>query len=226
MNRLTKIRLSLLATISVAVLLVLGKSILFPNTKKQTFTPFVFPETVSLPEWQFVGSNSLDSQTPPKKNNIYISGNHYRYIQKDLPIDIEMRYEVKTSAEVKDFLKNYTAIPSSSGQFKPLMRQQKGVGFYNLFVHQDRTYLLACINPRGGSTTKLEQFMTNRNTYDMGFDRFVPWLLGQSDFRDRRCLWALLSRPLNKSSPEDAYKTLEKAWFAWYQWWMPNFPKS
>jgi cyanosortase A-associated protein len=50
--------------------------------------------------------------------------------------------------------------------------------------------------------------------------------LGQEGLKDRRCLWAHLSVPLKNSSPEAAYQVLEKAWFSWYQWWQPRFPKS
>jgi cyanosortase A-associated protein len=54
----------------------------------------------------------------------------------------------------------------------------------------------------------------------------MPILLGQEALLDKRCLWVYLSIPLRNSSPEEAYKTLEQAWFSWYQWWQPRFPKS
>jgi cyanosortase A-associated protein len=79
-----------------------------------------------------------------------------------------------------------------------------------------RAYLDACINSRGGSTFTEEQFRANRIQYDVQFNRLLPWLLGQQELRDQRCLWTHLSIPLNQSSPESSYHILENAWFSWY----------
>jgi cyanosortase A-associated protein len=221
----TKIRISLLATLFGATLLVLAKSFLYSGAKARTFTPFEFPPSVSLESWQSVESKPLPNNTKKEKPK-YIAGIHYRYTLNNRPLDIEMRYLAENDGEVDLFLKTYTAIPTASDRFKPLLRQQEKLGFYNLFTHEGRAYLSACINPRGGSTVNLEQFRSNRDTYDMTADRWLPWLLGQAELRDKRCLWALLSTPLKKKeSPEQAYKILEQAWLPWYQSWMPNFPK-
>lgn len=224
MDRWKELRISLLATIFGAVLFVLGKSILYPTSSDRTVSPFIFPAAVSLPQWQPLASHPLDNPTAERPQ--YISEKHYRYIQNSLSLDIEMRYLVNTNGDVKDFIKNYTAIRSSAGQLLPVLRQQKGVGFYNLFVHQGRAYVSACINSRGHSTVTDNQFRRNRNIYDVPSSRIVLWLLGQAELRDERCLWAHLSVPLKNSSPEDAYQTLEKAWFSWYQWWSQRFPNA
>ncbi len=217
-----KIRISLLAAIFGGVLFVLGKSLLYPTGSQPTLTPFNFPPAVSLPQWQPLASTPLENKTA--KSPKFLSGRRYHYIQNGVPLDIEMRYFVITSGEIESYIKTHTAISSSADKVLPVLRQKEGVGFYSLFAHQGRAYLSACINPRGGSTVTDEQFRRNRYTYDVRSHRFLPWLLGQAELRDMRCLWAHLSVPLNNSSPEDAYQTLEKAWFSWYQWWSPRFP--
>lgn len=224
MNRLTKIRIPLLAFLSVGVVLVLAKSILYSPATASKFTSFSFPETVSLSDWKPVDSKPVEGKSG-KKHDTYLGGMHYRYIQNGQPIDIEMRYVANTDGDVKGYLKKYTPIPSSPDKFKPVVRQKKGMGLYNLFAYEGRAYLSACMNPRGDTTVTGEQFKKNRATYDMRVDRVVPWLLGQKELRDNRCMWALLSAPLKNSSPEKAYEALEKAWVSWYQWWQPNFPK-
>lgn len=212
------LRIPLLAVTLSGVLLVLGKSILYPAVSSRTVTPFVFPSAVSLLEWQPLPSHPLVDQTAKHPN--YLSGRHYQYIQNNLPLNIEMRYVVDTAGDVKDFIKTYTSIPSS-----PVLRQQEGIGFYSLFIYQGKAYLSTCINPHGGSTVTARQFKQNRNTYDLQLGRLLPWLLGQENLKDERCLWTHLSIPLRDSSPEPAYLLLESAWFSWYQWWRPRFPK-
>lgn len=225
MNRITKIRISILAFLSVAVMLVLAKSILSPPGKTSQLAPFNFPETVPLSTWQPIDSKNIPGESG-KKYDIYLGGMHYRYVQNGLPIDIEMRYLANTDGHVKGYLKKYTTIPSSPDKFKPIFRQKEGIGIYNLFVFEERAYLSACINPRGDTTVTGDQFRKNRAIYDMRFERIILWLFGQKELRDNRCLWALLSTPLQDSSPEKAYQILEQAWFSWYQWWQPQFPKD
>lgn len=222
-----QLRIPLLVFAFANVLFVFGKSILDPTVGKRTITPFVFPSVVPLPQWQWVASQPLENQTVerPPFGKLVLPGIHYRYVQNDLPLDIKMRYEVETDGDGKRFIKDNTAIQVSLTQPLVVVRQHEGLGFYGLFVYQKRAYLDACINPRGGSTFTQEQFSYNRIHYDVQFDRLLLWLLGQQGLRDNRCLWTYLSIPLNQSSPESAYVILEKAWFSWYHWWRPRFPK-
>ncbi len=206
-----KVRIALLTVILSSVFLVFGRISLAPTASNSKITPFVFPTTVPLPGWQPIGSRPMSDSF----------ARHYQYIQNDLPLNIEMRYLVNTGGNVRYLVNYYSSIPLSSGQSS---RFHKGIGFYILFAHQQRAYLSSCINSRGGSTVTASQFMQNRYIYDMRFERLLPWLLGQGSVVDKRCLWAHLSIPLN-SAPEDAYRVLETAWFSWYQWWHPRFPK-
>lgn len=217
MNCWYKVRILLLTAILGCGIFTLGKSIVNDDSSDRP-SSFFFTTAVVLPGWQFIESNSLEK---PTFGNQYISGRHYRYVQKSLPLDIEMRYLVNTDGDVKKLLNSYTPIRFS--EQLPL-RRAAGVGFYSLFVYQERAYLSACINPSGGSTVTDRQFRHNRNIYDVLSSRFILWLLNQVELRDERCLWANLSVPL-KDSNADSFKTLEKAWFSWYQWWKPRFPK-
>lgn len=244
MNRWKQLRTPLLILTFANILFVFGRLILDPNIGKRTVTPFVFPPVVSLPQWQLVASNPLKNQTveQPPFGKLIFPGRQYRYIQNDLPassgastarrslaplasLDIKMRYLVETDGDVKQFIKDNTAIRFLFDQPLLVVRQQEGLGFYGLFVYEKRAYLDACINSRGGSTFTKEQFSDNRIKYDVQFNRLLPWLLGQQALHDKRCLWTHLSIPLNQSSPESAYLMLEKAWFSWYQWWSTRFPK-
>lgn len=211
-------RLIFLIAIFSTVLGVLVKSILFPATSKTT-TPFSFPVTIPLQGWESLPSSTLvdssGARIPPS-----LSGRRYQYIKNNLTLNIEMRYFVNTSGEVKNFIKSYESISVS-----PAIRQKEGIGFYGLFTNQDKAYLSACINPHGFSTFTERQFKQNRNVYDLQFNRLLPWLLGQENLKDERCLWTSLSIPLKQSSPEMAYQNLENAWFSWHQWWSPRFPK-
>lgn len=222
-----QMRIALLVLTCANILFVLGRSILDPTIGKRTVNPFVFPSVVPLQQWQLVASQPLENKTveQPPLDNLVLPGRHYRYIQNGLPLDIKMRYEVQTTGNVLQSIRSYTPIKLPPNQQLVTVREHKPVGFYGLFVYDKRAYLDACINPNGGSTFTKEQFSYNRIHYDIQFNRLFPWLLGQQRLRDKRCLWTHLSIPLNQSSPQSAYATLENAWFSWYQWWRPRFPK-
>lgn len=216
-----KLRLSLLAVIFGSVFCVLGKTIVAPNAVNSTVIPFVFPTAVPLPAWQPLKSRPLNDSIA--ENSEYVSGRHYRYAQNDLTLDIEMRYMVNTLGHVQYFMRSMVQFP---GQLTLTSHHKEGVGFYYLFTYERRVYLSTCINSHGGSTVSEPQFQRNRYLYDMHLGRLLPWLLGQSSFQDKRCLWAHLSIPLKNSASQDAYQSLEKAWEGWYRWWRPRFPQS
>ncbi|MBE9008475.1 cyanoexosortase A system-associated protein [Fortiea sp. LEGE XX443] len=214
-----EIRIKFLALIFGAGILVLGKSIFFPNPDKPKINTFVFPQEVPLGEWQPSVAAPVKSLT--KENPNLLAQKYYRYVKNDLPLDIEMHYlQDFYHADIGVYIQRNLGITSPT-----VMRQQKGAGYYGLGVDKQKAYLSTCINPRGGSTFTHAQFRDNRFSQDISFNRIMPILLGQEALLDKRCLWVHLSIPLQNSSPEEAYQVLEKAWFSWYQWWQPRFPK-
>ncbi|MEB3336720.1 MAG: cyanoexosortase A system-associated protein [Leptolyngbyaceae bacterium] len=239
-NLYPSLRILLLAATFAGAVVVLGKSIFSPPTASNTYKPYTFPQTVPLKDWQFVASKPLSNlPVSPKSSpddtskipyDVSLASQEYRYLRDGLPLTIEMRYIVGTLGDLKNFIRNYTSIRLDSKQsddrklFESI-RYQKGVGFYGLFTHQQRAYLSSCINSRGESTVTFEQFLANRNQHDIRWHRFLPVLVGQESLRDRRCLWAHLSVPLNSSSPEQSYQILENAWAIWYSVKDLSFPK-
>lgn len=219
-----QLRIPFLAMTFSSILLIFARSVTDRNIGR--YTPFTFPATVPLPEWRFLASSSLVKGPEQQSESYYYSvGKHYRYIDSKLPLDIEMRYIVNTDGDVAKFVQEYTSVPLAANNLFQFVRQHPETGFYSLFNYHNQAYLSTCINSRGGSTATHNQFIHNQITHDLQFYRLVPWLLGQTILRDRRCLWTNLSIPLNQSSPEHAYRTLEKTWLNWYQWWRPRFPK-
>ena len=226
MKQWKQLRLPLLAINFTAAMLVLGKSIFEPTVA--TLTPFDFPPEVSLPQWRLVESQSLEVVNKDgEAGSTFLVGRHYQYLQNNYPLDIEMRYVVRTEGEVNKFIVDHPAIQSSPPEDelsgKVIHRQE--IGSYLLFVHQERAYLSACINPRGESTVTKEQFRQNQDTYDTQVSRLLPVLLGREYWRDNRCLWTYMSLPLQDSSLEKTYPLLEQAWESWHEWWTRNFPK-
>lgn len=234
MNGWKSTRISFLSVTLFGVLLVLTKAILFPASSNRTVTAFVFPSVVPLNGWQPLASHPLVTQssatescldcikeTQTNKQVNYLSGRQYQYIQNGLSLNIEMRYLVNTVGDVKEYIKQNTNIHLA----KVTLRQQTGIGYYNLFSDRSKAYLSTCINPRGGATVTDRQFKQNRNTYDLQ-SRIVPWLLGQQELKDNRCLWTHISTPLKGTTPDRTYQFLETAFVSWYQWWYPRFPNS
>lgn len=221
-----QLRIPLLALTFANIVLVFGRSLFDPNVGKRQLPPFDFPAQVPLQSWQQVSSQALPNKVveQPPFGQIVLPGRQYRYSDNQKLLDISMRYEVETVGDVQQSLSNYANIHLALRKTKPVIRQHPQVGFYGLFVDQQRAYLDACINSRGGSTFTVDQFAANRRQYDMQFTRLLPWLIGQQGLRDNRCLWTHLSIPLKQSNPQSAYAILEQAWFDWYQWWQPRFP--
>ncbi|HEY9614615.1 cyanoexosortase A system-associated protein [Allocoleopsis sp.] len=213
------VRIWLLAVLFIGVLCVLLKSILFPPSNKTAVTPFVFPTTVPLPQWQLLDSMPLKITNDPN----FLASRRYRYQQSPILLTIDIHYIVNSSGDVKDFLQKH--IFSQQAASSVAIRQKVGVGFHALFSYQGKAYLSSCMNPRGGSTVTFDQFRQNRNTYDVKPGRLILWLLGFQELRDFRCMWNMLSVPLEKTKPEEAYSILENAWFSWYSWWQPHFPR-
>ncbi|MCT7983579.1 cyanoexosortase A system-associated protein [Laspinema sp. A4] len=214
-----KLRIFLLALILGGLVSVLGKILLYPTSSKSTVTPFNFPQNIPLTDWQTLQSEPIQQD---QESNI-VAGTLYQYHKNNLYLDIEMRYLIKTNGDIQKMREKHLDAETSPG--KLTIHHQEGIGFYGLAATAERAYLSSCINPYGGSTVTNEQFRNNRNTYDLQLSRLVPWLLGQQELRDFRCLWTILSMPLEETTAEQAYPVLENAWVSWYAWWQPRFPK-
>jgi cyanosortase A-associated protein len=217
MNIWKQLRIPLLSLTFSSIIFYLGKELISPSSDKFTFATFTFPEQVPLSKWQLNSSNLGVKSTT--KNPELIAQKKYQYIQNNVYLTIEMRYS--TLYDVKKLVNNYTVIPSA-----PTVRYRQKIGFYGVGVHQQQAYLTACINPKGESTFTDAQYKQNRYTYDLQPKRLMSWFVSQEPLFDKRCLWTYLSIPLNNSSEEVAYKTLENAWSDWYQYWQSRFPKS
>lgn len=220
-----RFRILILIATTVSIFGVLCKLILFARSWERKTTKFVFPKTIDLPRWQQKTSNFII--TPLAKNPDYISGESYHYIHKNSYIDfidIEMGYLAYSNGDVQSLLKQYIANNLDFRNINPVVRHRPEIGFYGLFVHKGKAYLSACINPQGGSTFNAQQFLQNQIKPDVLSSRFLPWLFSGEKLRDQRCLLTKLSVPLNDSSPNNAYSTLDQAWIDWYRWWRPRFP--
>ena len=225
MNKWGQHRQLLLALTFVGVFFTLGRFSLDSAAGNRQVSAFAFPSVVPLPGWQLLESRPLAEPSRPDSYEVVLASQKYRYRQNKQHLEIEMRYEVGSLGNFRGYYSKDDTSQSQNTLRLQKLHQQEGVGFYSLFVHQGRSHLIACINPRGGSTFTSDQFLANRNTYDLQLQRLVPWFLGKESLIDRRCLWVDMSTPLNQASAETTYPVLEKAWQSWYQWWSQRFPK-
>lgn len=213
-----KLRIFLLATICILVILAVVKSNLYPNVPNNSISPFTFPANIPLEQWRLVESVPLPTPDVPN----YLGGQEYRYQKDNLSLNVEMRYLIPYDGGIENLIRNVTSIKLVPGNME--LFHKEGIGNYGLFLYEGRSYLTACINPRGNSTVTVDQYRRNRNSYDFHVSRIIPWLLGKDNMRDLRCLWANMSVPVDNISQKEAYQILENAWFDWYRWWQPRFP--
>jgi cyanosortase A-associated protein len=224
-------RITLLIGIFGGSLPVLSNSVLGSHQIiNRTPAPFIFPNQVPLPSWTAI--DSRPDVPPAPKHETASVGQHYRYSRNRQMLSIEMQYIAGTdkgkgdadgNGDVVGLLHRYTKIPPLSPQ-TTLIRQHPATGFYRLFTRQQTAYLSACINPQGISTATEAQFQRNRSTNILQPNQILSWLNGHRPFRDKRCLWVLMTLPSNHPAPKETYPILETAWVDWYRWWQPRFP--
>ena len=184
---------------------------------------FRFPSHVPLSGWSLVNQTALNSHPQPIDGVVgKVVGQRYQYTATNQTLNIEMRLLPTTDGDLSKLLGSFNAIALPPNQTPT--HYQPTIGHYGLFSYQDRAYLTACINPRGGTTFTKEQFSDQRNTSMMQFDRILLWLIGKEDLRDWRCLWVNMSTPVQQSNPQAAYVILQDTWKDWYSWWSPRWP--
>ncbi len=212
-----------LITASMASFIAISIALFIPKSKQ--YSQFNFPQQITLSDWRSLTSENL---AEPTKNGA-TTAKRYSYkssTQEELSVDI---LYVDRGINLPKDLEMIGLSPLSN-----LLNQRylEAVGYYVLFSDQDRAYLSACINPRGGSTVTEAQFNQNRNTFDITPDRFGLYLLGIKELRDTRCLFVIMSIPLaNKNISTNItldlnYQKLERAWINWYKNWQYKFPET
>ncbi|OIP77443.1 MAG: hypothetical protein AUK48_03955 [Oscillatoriales cyanobacterium CG2_30_44_21] len=219
----------LIAIASVSAI-AMGASLLLPNFKNRP--KFQLPEQISLPDLNFQSSNKLNNSNELNNSNIS-SIRQYIYTFSDDSLKQELRIDtayILSSATVPSSL-SVLAIKYPSKNIET--RLIEGLGYFALFTYEQRAYLAACINPRGGSTVTLEQFNNNRYKYDISPERVARYLIGVADLRDDRCILTALSialdsdiTPQNKEMLEPIYQKLQRSWSNWFANWQSNFPEN
>lgn len=235
-------RQSLLFLLCGGAIGVLGHNLLSSPTKSSLQAPaaFDFPAQVPLTTPQ-LASKPLAQHT--FSDGMVATGRSYQYSANSLPtatrstdktqvIDIEIRYitdGVANRPTMDAMLPEFTKIPIAALD-SSTMKEQPGLGFYSLFVDRKTAYFGTCISPQGITTVTGDQFHANSNpnplTSGIPLQRFLPWLMGKQTFRDSRCLWTLLSTPIDQSAPDATMKTLETTGLAWIRWWQMHFPAA
>lgn len=105
------------------------------------------------------------------------------------------------------------------------IRRTREIGEYGVFADERSAYLTACIPPKGLTTITASQFEINRIQQVVNPQRALTNIFDYSSLTDSRCLWVILSTPLNSGSLETAsFRTLQSAWFELNLQWQPTFP--
>jgi cyanosortase A-associated protein len=196
------------------------------NPGKTISTPqlasFTFPENVSLTGWQQLNSVGSHSDAQEKiVSKTFIADKTYQYRRNNLLLHVEVHYMQVSKGDVNHLIGRYTSIPPLSEIY-----QQEEVGAYALLVDQQRLYLTSCINPQGKGTATNRQYFVNKMLAEVDPERIVAWLVGRDALFDQRCLWTIMSMPMEKpSTKEKTHLLLKEAWESWFTWWQSRFPQ-
>lgn len=219
------LRNSLLLLINITVASATIYLWLEPEAGNRRVSSFIFPEQVSINNWQQTQNGSLPTKLPinlAQKSELIKSVKHYQYAQNDLTLDAKIFYIVNTRGNVNQLIETYTNIEPNNLKQQQVKKQQD-IGTYLLFHDRDRAYLSSCLNASGTTTVTPQQFSENLNQVRLTPKLLGNWLLGKASIRDRRCLWLHLSIPL-QSDINRTYAILENTWIDLSQWWIPQFP--
>ncbi|MFE4106723.1 cyanoexosortase A system-associated protein [Almyronema epifaneia] len=199
-----------------------------PVAPQAKLKPLPFPTEISLNNFEFLSSDAIQPHSAKNSGsqNRLINGYVYEYEQAERSLTIEMYYLFDTSGNVIGFLNENTTIPAEAvAPHLRTERYQAAIGYYLLFSHQTKDYLVSCINPKGESTVTLPQFRANRYRYDIWSPRLLRWMFTSENIRDFRCLWVVISLTDKSDSVQERYAILENVWFDWYGQWQPKFSR-
>ncbi len=229
----TKLKVFCLGAVFTSSCIAIFISLLVPTPKKHS--QFQLPKQITLANWRSQPSNDLEENL---KGNAIVAqrytytsstqGKSQEDLGKDLRIDL-LYIEAAVDVPKQLRLLGLKFVSKYADQ-----RYLATSGHYVLFSDQDRAYLASCINPRGGSTVSGQQFIDNRNIYDITPPRVGLYIIGMTDLRDTRCLFTIMSIPLDSkdldnqsgNSLDNVYQKLENTWTDWYKNWENNFPEN
>jgi cyanosortase A-associated protein len=233
MNSIANVaRQSLLSILCLGAIGVLVNATISAPKKSTLQMPsaFEFPLNLPLADAKMLASKQVAPHT--FKNKMVANGMSYRYQQDSKPIDIEIRYipdGVANRPSMDAMLPVFSQIPATVLQ-PSTMKEISGLGFYSLFVEKKTAYFGTCINPQGMTTVTGDQFHNNSNPNPLSkgipVDRLLPWILGRQTLRDSRCLWTVLSTPIDAATPDATMKILETVGVRWIRWWQAHFPPA
>lgn len=222
-NKWDGFRIALIAVAISGVAVVLSNEFLSNKNESKAAINIKFPETIPLPNWQAISSSDLTAKNEDQSD----LGRLYQYHNGQEKLKIDARYQLYTDSNASRLLMVYEGIPPAT--ILPKTKYIKDLGHYYLFDYKDQAYLSACLPPKGETSVTQQQYVNNRYRYGWSIPRSFFWLIGQQDLFESRCLWTVVSMPVDTYASADAtdkaFEQLEKAWFAWFDWWQKNpFP--
>jgi cyanosortase A-associated protein len=211
-----------LLLISAMISIAIATSWLAPPQRPITYNFTRQPLDLGQGKFTLISHHNFD--TNPQVSHI-IATQRYIYKANQEKIIGEIQIDFLYLNRTVDVFRELKALSIRYEPTSLQARNNANTGHYVMFNAANRAYLATCINPRGNATITDQQFIANRNKYDISGDRLVLYLLGISDLRDHRCLLTLLSVP-HQSSNQLSHQLLESVWEVWYQYWQYNFPKE
>jgi len=195
-----------------------------PQARTLPQSTFQLPEQVPLSDWQWQESKAFKLEGNESASQP--SGRHYQYFKNGVLLNVETYYLSKASdnnADIKQLLQSLTHLPPDLIQTSTVY-YQSGIGFHSFFTHQKTAYLTACMNPEGESTVDQKQFVNNQINRALQPERLTQWIQGRVPLRDDRCIWVMMSTPLEGMDQKTAQTVLAAAWVDWFNWWKSRFP--
>jgi cyanosortase A-associated protein len=219
-------------------LLLLVRTVFDPSVGKPL--PFQFPKSIDLATATLIKEEAFTDGPSTRIPSQVRANIAHRYIYRTKGVDdnnrkevtVDVRYLVRTTGNVPVLSVDYGKINIKEDEIQKDMRFIPNIGHYAFFQTSDRAYLSACINPRGITTVTTEQFDENLSAFAMQPEVLAGWLLGQTDIKDRRCLWTQVSVTVDTTEIRDAqvlertHNKLKAVWLDWRQWWQNRFPKG
>lgn len=229
------VRHLMLGGICIGMGLTLGKLLIDPTTNQRQYAAIALPETLSLPEVQFVESQPIPVSAAEKPEyDQLLSGQKYRYRYQGKPLQLELRDVVNTGGDIDKLIREHLDWKNDPPDFQDI---QTPIGFYRRFTQQGNAYLTGCLSPTGQSFVTTAQFRSQLPQQLWQADRLLGWAIGRNSLVEKRCLWVQISVPVQSelvangaqdkaigpdeyADPALAEQLLDQQWRSIVAWWM------
>lgn len=217
MTAALRIRIGVLAMLSLAGVLTLARVNLGGPNERHHYAPFEFPSGIELPGLQGGQPTGVDELT-----GSWRAIARARYVCVTSTGELEVLTTYLSSGDGDAFAHATNALELSDVA-RPPARTRPGPVILRHSGNQ--VTLTACLFPNGEAATSREEMALIVANRPVTLGRLVSSATGDHPWIDERYLWTAMTITTSPDDTEDPVDLLETAWSEWREYWTRAFPR-